>query len=491
MNLKYVFNVLGKLLAQFSLVFIIPLIAAYIYNESFIPFIAAMIVSFTTGILMSSIQPEGEIKDALLKNWLEEFIPEKIRYKEAFVIVSLSWLSVSLIGSIPYLFHGINPVDAFFESISGFTTTGASVLVPERLPKSLLIWRSLTQWLGGMGIIVLFLAIFPSVAKKGSTLFQAEYPGVTITKIKPRLRDTAISLYLTYLLLSVLEIISLYLLGLSLFDAVNHTFTTLSTGGYSTHSESIAYFGDVRVEFTVAFFAALGGTNFALLYLLLKNNRRIFNDTEFRVYVSFILIFSAILTALNLEKFGLFDSFRYSLFQTVSIMTTTGYTTYDFDTWSDSARFLLLILMFIGGSSGSTAGGIKIVRIYMLIRYSILHIMSAAEPRTVRAIKYGKTIIEKGQLENVAAFFVVYIFVFVISSLIITLSGYDIVTSVSATAATLGNVGPGLGLAGAGENYASFLTHIKLLLCFNMWMGRLELFTVISLFIPSFWRETW
>lgn len=491
MNVKYVLNFLGRLLTQFSVVFIIPLAFSIYYKENPTPFIIAIMFSIFIGVFLALIRPEGEIKDTLLKSWLEYLFPERMRYKEAFAIVSLSWLSISLIGSIPYVLIGINPIDSFFESMSGFTTTGASVLIPEKLPKSILVWRSLTQWLGGMGIIVLFLAIFPSMARKGAPLFQAEYPGVTMVKLKPRLRDTALSLYKVYIFLTLLEILTLWSLGVSLFDAINHAFTTLSTGGYSTHSESIAYFNNPKVEYTVAIFAALGGSNFALLYFLFKGSGKIFSDEEFRAYISFILFFTAILTFINTERFNLFDSLRYSVFQTISIMTTTGYTTIDFDLWSDSAKLILLLLMFIGGSSGSTGGGIKVIRIYLLIQYAIQQILRAAEPRTVRAVRYGNTVIKKELLDDIAAFFILYIFVFVVSSLIISISGYDLLTSISATAATLGNVGPGMGLAGAGEIYTHFYPHIKLLLCFNMWVGRLELFTVLSLFIPSFWKKSW
>ncbi len=478
MNIGYVANFLGRLLLLFPAAFLFPIATALYYSESVTPFVAAIIVSAAIGAVMY-LSSKGS----------QSF--ESVRYREAFAIVSLSWLLVSIVGAIPYLFCSISPVDAFFESISGFTTTGASVLVPEKLPNSILLWRSMTQWMGGMGIIVLFLAIFPSVARKGAPLFQAEYPGVITLKIKPRIRDTALSLYKVYLLLTIVEIIALTLLGVPFFDAVNHTFTTLSTGGYSTHSDSVAYFNDVRVEAVIAAFAALGGTNFALLYYLTRGEMRIFRDAEFRVYMFFIASFSLLIAFLNLDRYDVFDSIRYSAFQTISIMTTTGYTTADFDLWNDSARYLILILMFIGGSSGSTGGGIKVVRVYLLLQYAIQQIMRAAEPRTVRSVKYGDRVIKREQLEDLAAFFILYVFIFVLSSAIMALSGYDMITSISATAATLGNVGPGLGLAGAAENYSEFAEHVKLLLSLNMWVGRLEIFTVISLFIPSFWREKW
>ena len=478
MNIRLVLYLLGKLLSMFSLSFTLPIIAAFIYGESAIPFVLAAGLSISSGLFLSKAFKTEE-----------EF--ESLRHKESFAIVALIWLLMSVFGAVPYIIHHISPVDAFFESMSGFTTTGASVLTPEELPKSLLLWRSMTQWIGGMGIIVLFLAIFPNVARRSAVLFQAEYPGVTLSKIKPRIRDTASSLYKVYLTLTVLEIAALYLLGLSLFDAVNHTFTTLSTGGYSTHSESIAYFSNPYVEGVIALFAFLGGMNFALIYFAFRGNFTLLKNSEFRAYVVFLAIASLALTVLNIDKYSIFDSLRFSMFQSISIMTTTGFTTADFDTWSDSAKLILLTLMFIGGSSGSTGGGIKVVRIYLLIKYSIQQILRAAEPRTIRAVKFEGRAIKKEVLDDIAAFFILYIFIFALSSLIVSLFGYDVVTSISATAATLGNVGPGMGLAGASENYVAFPSCIKLLLSMNMWIGRLEIFTVVSLFIPSFWRERW
>jgi len=455
---------------------LLPTATSIYFNESYYPFIVAMAFSLVIGLVMYLFKPKSEI----------------LRYKEAFTIVALGWLFVSIVGCIPYVVIGVGFVDAFFEAMSGFTTTGASIFdKPEVLPRSILFWRALTQWLGGMGIIVLFVAVLPSVARKGAALFQAEYPGIGLERIKPRFRDTALILYAIYLLFTIAEITLLYLLGESLFDAVTHTFTTLSTGGFSTHSQSIAYFKNPAVEAVIVTFAAIGGMNFAIHYHLLRGEWRYLKDVEFRAYLFVLLISILALTTLNLEKFGILESLRYSTFQAVSIMTTTGYTTYDFDKWSDGARLILLILMFVGGCSGSTGGGIKITRIYILTRYSILQIFKAAEPRIARAIKYGDVVIKKDIVDDVVAFFILYITIFIFSTLFITISGFDIITSASAVAANLGNVGPALGLAGASETYSSFPQHVKLILTMNMWIGRLEIFTVLSLFVPSFWRERW
>jgi len=474
MNTKVVFNFLGRILIGFSAIFVFPLIVALVFGENFQPFLYAGVLSCIVGLVLYSIKPENEL----------------LRFKESFAIVGLSWLLISIVGSIPYLFVGASFVDAFFESISGFTTTGASIFdKPEVLPKSVLFWRSMTQWLGGIGIIMLFVVVFPTMAK--GVLFQAEYPGITLSKLKPRIRDTAIILYGIYLLLTSAEVLALCLLGVPIYDAVTHAFTTLSTGGFSTHTESIAFFRNPAVEFVVAFFALLGGMNFTIHYYVLKGRFKILKDSEFRVYVSIVVFATAILTILNLDRFDAFNSFRYSFFQVASIITTTGYTTFDFDEWCDGAKMILLILMFVGGCSGSTGGGIKVIRIYILIRYAILQIFKAAEPKTVRAVKYGETTIKKEVVESVVAFFILYVLIFVLSSLAVSLSGYDMVTSLSAVVASLSNVGPGMGLAGASETYSAFPDHVKLLLTFNMWLGRLEIYTVLALFNPSFWRERW
>ncbi len=477
MNTRLVVNYLSQIIIYFSIVFILPILIAFYYNEDVFAYLIPMSLCLFLGFIAYHLsKPESEIA----------------KYKEGYAIVGLGWLFVSILGSIPYIYYHTHPVDAFFETMSGFTTTGATIFNRvEVLPKSLLFWRGLTQWLGGMGIVVLFVAIFPALSKKGETLLQAEVPGLKVEKIRPKLRDTAIRLYATYMFLTALEILLLYTFGMSLFDSITHTFTTLSTGGFSTHSESIAYFQNPAIEAVIFVFMILGGTNFALIYLLLNRNFRFLKDTEFRFYIALILIASAVICILNLDRYPLTQSIRFSFFQTTSIMTTTGYTTVDFDKWSDSARLLILVLMFIGGSTGSTGGGIKVARIYLLSMHSLSQILKSAEPRTARIVRFNDEIVDKEILNNITAFFSLYILIFVISTLAVSLTGLDFITSVSAVSATLNNVGPGLGMVGASESYASLPTPAKLILAFDMWVGRLELFTVLSLFIPAFWRERW
>jgi trk system potassium uptake protein TrkH len=477
MNVPLVLNLLGRICIYFSLIFSVPIATAAYYGENLLPFLIAAATSFTVGLILSIMKPESEV----------------VKYREGYAIVGLGWLIVSIIGALPYMYIGVSPLDAFFEAMSGFTTTGATIFdTVEDLPRSILLWRSLTQWLGGMGIVVLFVAIFPAIAKMGEPLLHAEVPGIRLSKLKPKLKDTAILLYTAYFVFTVLEISLLYILGLDFYDAINHAFTTLSTGGFSTHTQSISYYNNPAVESVITLFMFIGGANFALLYFLLRGNFRIIRDAEFRVYAFILSMAVLVLAILNLDTYSsIIESIRYSVFQAVAIMTTTGYTTYDFDTWNDSAKLVLLILMFVGGSSGSTAGGIKAGRMYLLTIYSIIQIQKAAEPRRARVVKFGGEVIKSELLDEVAAFFVLYIVIFVISVFLVSISGLDMITSISAVAATINNVGPALGAAGASETYSALPWFAKLILSIDMWMGRLELFAVISLFIPTFWREKW
>jgi len=476
MNTRLVLNFLGRILIYYSGILVIPVLVAFYYGENYFSFIFSMLASIAIGLIFIIPKPESQI----------------FRYKEGLAIVGLGWFLVSLIGSIPFVFIGVHPVDALFESMSGFTTTGATIFDSiDELPVSVLFWRSFIQWLGGMGIIALFVAIFPAMAARSEALFHAEYPGVTLEKLKPRLEDTAMILYLIYLFYTLLEVIILYLVGISPRDAILHALTTLPTGGFSSHTSSIAYFNNPIVEAIIVLFMIAAGTNFALHYYLLRHGKLMFRDPEFRVYILILLIGSILIIFLNMSIFGFFDSVRYSVFQVVSIATTTGYTTSDFDTWSSGAKAILLTLMFIGGSSGSTAGGIKVLRLYLLLRYAVLQVLKVAEPRTVRIVKYGENVIKKDILDETAAFFVLYIMIFAISSVTVAISGYNFLTSLSSVAACLGNVGPAMGLAGASESYSFFPYHVKVILLLNMWIGRLEIFTVLALFIPQFWMRKW
>lgn len=476
MNYKYIENIIGQILIVFSITFIFPMVIALLYGERFEFFILPLLLSVFLGLFF--------IFDS------RDYSKSEIEDRDVYSAVALIWLLIPLIGAIPFALCGISPLDAIFEAMSGFTTTGATVLIPEKFPNSILFWRSLMQWVGGIGIVVVFLIFLPQV-RKSSALLEAEYPAVVLPKIRPRIRDMAIIIFQLYLLLTILEIAILYALGLNLFEAVTHSFTSISTAGFSTHSESIAYFKDFRVEAVLALFCFIGGTNFALLYALTQRQIRAIANVEFKNYLLLISFAIIVLTILNSSQFDILDSLRYSVFQVISLGTTTGYTTYDYDTWSNSAKFVLLLLMLIGGCSGSTSSGLKIIRVVILIKYVAFQIMKIVDPRSVRVVRYGNTTISEKQMNEVVSFFVIYVFVFVLSSLTLSFVGYDLETSLSATIATLSNVGPGMGLAGPVETYSDFNPIAKLILIMNMWIGRLEILPVFTLLFSTLRGGKW
>ena len=477
MNHRFVFEILGKLLKYYSLVFLPSLGLAYYYGENIFPYIISSVITLASGLILE---------------WYFRGSQDFMGKKEGYAVVALTWLFISVFGAIPYIFNSISPVDAFFEAMSGFTTTGSTIIPEvEALPRSLLFWRSFTQWIGGMGIIVMFVAFFPAFSVRGGKLLPAEAPGPTMSRIRPRVRDTAKSLYLSYLVITLAEIAVLYAQGVDLFDAVNHAFTTLATGGFSTHTESLAFFSP-GVQWTVIIFMILAGTNFTLHYYWMRGNAKILKNPEFRLYILFIFLGALSLMILNSDIFnGIEENARHSFFQAVSIMTTTGYATHDFDKWKEPARMILLLLMFIGGCSGSTGGGMKVVRIYLIIKYAMRELSRAVEPRVIKAVRYGDKTVPDELLNGIMAFSVFYVSIFLVSSILLSFSGLDFITSVSASAATLGNVGPGLGAVGPTLNFAGLHPLAKILLSMNMWIGRLEIFTVLSIFIPGFWRERW
>ncbi|MFP4046665.1 MAG: TrkH family potassium uptake protein [Bacteroidales bacterium] len=414
--------------------------------------------------------------------------------REGFLIVALVWIFFSLFGSLPFIISGYIPefTDAYFETISGFTTTGATILEDiEALPHGLLFWRSMTQWLGGMGIIVLSLAILPIFGIGGMQLFIAEVPGPTPDKIHPRVKETAKRLWLIYMIFTISEIVLLYAGGVSLFDSVNHAFTTMATGGYSTKQSSITEFSPY-VQYVITFFMFLAGTNFALSYYGLHFQfKKIFRNEEFRFYLSFLMGFTILIASFLYihNTYNLEGSFRHAIFQVVSITTTTGYITSDYLLWIPFLSVIIFFLMFIGGSAGSTGGGIKIVRIALLIKNSVMELKRLIHPRAVIPVRLNKKSIDQQIMTNVLAFVVYYMAITGISTIIVASMGYELKSSLGAVAATLGNIGPGLGAVGPVENYAHFPDFGKFFLSFLMLLGRLELFTVLILFSPAFWKK--
>ncbi|MGE0089395.1 MAG: TrkH family potassium uptake protein [Bacteroidales bacterium] len=415
--------------------------------------------------------------------------------REGYVIVSLVWVIFSLFGALPFVISGAIPsyTDAFFETMSGFTTTGASILNDiEAMPHGLLFWRSLTQWIGGMGMIVLSLAILPIFGFGGMQLFFAEVTGPTNDKFHPRVNEIARRLWIIYIALTVTETILLKIGGMSWFDAVNHSFTTMATGGFSTKQDSIAFFNSPFIHYTISVFMIFAGVNFTLFYYALHFKfSKVFNDEEFKFYIGFLLFFTLIIAGYLFlhDGIGLEKSFRDSLFQVSSIMTTTGYYSVDYLLWTPFIPIILLVLMFIGGSAGSTAGSIKVIRISLLLKNSWLELKRMFHPNAIIPVRINGKSVPSQVLSNILAFVVIYMLITIISTIIIASMGYDLSTSLSAVATSIGNIGPGLGQVGPVENFSHIPAFGKWFLAFLMMIGRLEIFTVLMILSPAFWRK--
>lgn len=415
--------------------------------------------------------------------------------REGYIIVSLVWVVFSIFGCLPYLFSGAIPsvTNAFFETMSGFTTTGSSVLNNiEELPHGILFWRSLTQWMGGMGIIVMFLAILPTLGIGGRELFVAEVPGPAPDKLTPRIRETARNLWGLYMLFTLAETIMLYFGGMTFFDALNHSLTTMATGGYSTKQASVGFYTSAYLQYVIIFFMFVAGTNFTLSYAFITGKMtKVFKDQEFRFYAIVVVLFSTMI-ALGLYAAGNIpgeQAFRDALFTVVSIITTTGYATVDYLLWSPFLGMLVFVLFFVGGSAGSTGGGVKVVRILLLFKNSFYELKRLVHPNAVIPIRYNRHVVDQRTVTNILAFFVFYILIFMISSILMSLWTPDIYSAFSAVATTLGNIGPGFGEIGPMENFYKLPSLAKWFLSFLMLLGRLELFTVLILFSPSFWKH--
>lgn len=419
--------------------------------------------------------------------------PKDLNPREAFLIVSLSWISYSFFGSLPFMISGYIPslTDAFFETISGFTTTGATILRDiEALPKSLLLWRNMTQWVGGMGVIALAVAILPFLGLGGMQLFKAEVPGPIKEKISPRISETAKILWEVYLIFTIAEIILLKIAGLSLFDSICTTFGTLATGGFTPTNNSIAAYPSLFVHYIVILFMFIAGTNFSLHYWALKGRLRlyIFNP-EFRFFASIIIISTILIMMARLfhgEKFSE-EFFRSTIFQTVSIISTTGFVTHDYEKWPYFTQIILIALMLFGGCTTSTGGGIKNVRILAVFKFIGVELKKLFYPHGVFPIRLGNGVLSEGVLFNILGFISLYILIFFFGVMAMASLGLDIDTSIGSVAATLGNVGPGIGSVGPMENYANLPALGKWILSFLMLVGRLEIFTIMVLFTRTFW----
>ena len=422
--------------------------------------------------------------------------------KDGFAIVTFAWILTGIVGALPfYLSNAIpNITDAFFESMSGVTTTGATILgsaitlphLPngiESLPHGILFWRSFIQWIGGMGIVVFTIAILPLLGVGGVQLFKAEVPGPVSDKIRPRVKETAKFLWMVYLGITSVEIIMLGIAGMDWFDAICHSFTTMPTGGFSTKNASIGYYDNVGIHYIIILFMFIAGVNFTLHFRAITGDlKSYFRDSEFITYSSLIFVITIVISISLVINAGNW-SFSYitdSLFQTVSILTTTGFGTADYELWAFFAQFLILILMFIGGMGGSTAGGMKIVRMMLIIKYAALETRRMLHAKAIIPIRIGERFISGDVIRNTLGFFLFYIFIFVFTSFMLTTLNIDLKSSMGVAASALGNIGPALGQFGPTDNYALLPDAAKWLLTFCMLLGRLEIFTVVVLFSKTF-----
>lgn len=480
MNLKLIRKVLGILLICEAALMLPSLVVSIIYRgPDIIAFITSSFITFAIGVALSITKVEST----------------KMYSRDGFSIVALGWIVMSLCGALPFYISNAIPsfIDCFFESSSGFTTTGASILTQiEGLPHGILFWRSFTHWVGGMGVIVLTLAILPSVGAGSFQMMKAESPGPSPGKLVPRVRETAKILYTIYLVFTFLEVVLLKLSGMPLYDAFIHTFGTVGTGGFSNMNASVGAYNNVYVEIIITVFMFLSGTNFALYFLFFKGNfKAIFKDEELRFYM--LVVFSSIaLVTWNLHGHvfkSIFESLRYSSFQVVSIISTTGYATTDFDVWPLFSKVILLMLMFVGGCAGSTGGAMKNIRILMLFRIMKRELHQVIHPNAVYVVRYNGKAINERTVSEVLGFFFMYVIVFVAAIVLISFENMDWITTISSVAATIGNIGPGFSVVGAVGNYSSFSDLSKLVLSMCMIIGRLEIYPVLLLAIPSFWKK--
>jgi len=486
MHKKLVLNIISRILLVISFIMLIPLGWAVLDDPSSAES-RAFIITILLGLAIVAV--------------IRKFFPasgddfDVLGAKDGLAIVGLSWIAVSLLGSLPFYLSGVAPTftDAFFETASGFTTTGATILTwIEGQPRGVLFWRSLTHWLGGMGIIVLSVALLPAIGRGAYALYRAEAPGPTAERVRPRMKETAKTLWTVYFILSAAEVLLLLAGGMPLFDALCHTFGTMATGGFSTQNASIAAYGSY-IQWVIIGFMFMAGCNFILHYQGLRGKvKSYWRSEEFRIYLSIALVLIPLFTViLALGGKGFSEStVRQSTFQVISILTTTGYTTADFDLWPAFLKISLVSLMFVGGCAGSTGGGMKVIRVYIALKAGVKSIIQAILPNAVMPLKVDSKPVSDTYVVRAAAYFIIYIFLFVFGTAVMTITERtDLVTAFSVSVACLSNIGPGLGQVGPMENYSWISPMGKWFLSFLMLAGRLELYSILILFVPDTWRK--
>ncbi|MBR6652311.1 MAG: TrkH family potassium uptake protein [Anaerotignum sp.] len=482
MNYNMISYVLGSLLRVEGILMSIPMVLAFVYGESAAQkaFLITVVVCLALGTLIRHKEPENK----------------SIYGREGFVVVALSWIVMSLFGALPFYLSGaINGfINCFFETVSGFTTTGASILTEiEGLPMSILFWRSFTHWIGGMGILVFMLAILPMGDERSMYLMKAEAPGPMVSKLVPKVKSTAKLLYKIYIALTVIEMVLLLLGGMPLFDSVVNSFSTAGTGGFAILNSSIAGYNNAYYEYVITIFMLLFGVNFNLYYLMiLRDFKSIWKNEELRYYVVIVVACIVLITGNIYSMYPTFESaFRHAAFQVAAIVTTTGFATANFDLWPEFSKTLIFCLTILGACAGSTGGGIKVSRLIILLKLAYREIRHIVHPRSVNLIKLDGYKVEEDVVRGVTGYIVVYVLLLLGSFILISFDNYDFTTSLTSVVTCLGNVGPGFAMVGPVENFSFFSGFSKLVLCFDMLVGRLEIFPIIMLFAPSIWRKSY
>jgi trk system potassium uptake protein TrkH len=482
MNFRIVAKIIGFLLILIGFFMLTGIPFSFYYGgEDISALISSSLITIFAGTILwftSRVDKDAEISK-----------------RDAYLIVTLGWAASSAFATLPFIIHGSIPsfTDAFFEMMSGFTTTGSTILKDvEALPHGLLFWRSMTHWLGGMGIIVLSLAILPLLGIGGMQLFQAEVAGPSKEKLHPRVTETAKRLWAIYIILTFAEVILLLFGGMSLFDALCHSFGTMATGGFSTKNASIAYFNSPFIEYVIVFFMFLGGTNFSLHYLALHGKlNSYFKDEEFKFYFTFILLTVGLTTSylFFVNNQALESSFRHSAFSIMTVLSSTGFATVDYEAWAPFFTQFFLFLLLFGACAGSTSGGVKMIRYHLLIKNGILELKRLIHPSAVIPVRYNNRSVSSEIISKVSSFVLLYLAIFGISSVIMAFLGLELQSAMGSVAASMANIGPGLGSTGPVSNYSQVPEVGKWILSFLMLIGRLEIFSVLIIFSPAFWRK--
>ncbi len=481
MNYSMIRYILGWLAIFEAGFFTVPIITALCYRESAgLDFLYALLISLGIGVLLILKKPKNR----------------DIYAKDGFVIVALSWITISILGALPFMFTGSTEsfVDALFETVSGFTTTGSSIFTEvESLPKSILMWRSFTHWVGGMGVLVFIMAFLPLSGGHNMHLMKAESPGPEVSKLVPRVKNTAIILYAIYIVLTVIQLVALLISGMSFFDALNTAFATAGTGGFGFKNDSFAS-ATAAQQIIVTVFMLVFSINFNSYYLVLKLKFKDAFNSEVKAFLLIVFGIIAIITAnivLTVPKFenNIGDALRHAAFSVASLISTTGFATENFDLWPELSRMLLVLVMFIGACAGSTGGGIKVSRIVILLKGFFRELKTVVRPRQVKKITLDGRPVDHDVVRSVNAYIVCYIVIFLSSLLLISFENHDLVTSFTAIAATFNNIGPGLAGVGPASNFAFFSDFSKLVMVFDMLAGRLELFPMLILFTPATYRK--